>query len=411
MRRSFRQKLALGLFGLLFALLVGEVAARLILASLPDPADSLFIRDPDCTWRFRPSPAGKFAEDDDRFINNLGFRDRNHQRTKPAGTYRVLGIGDSFVYGAVSVRDNFLRVAENSLNRELAADSLEAEILLMGCPGYSTENELGLLKGMGLDLQPDLVVMNFFVGNDVTGLPIRGKIIRGRKYYVGSPIPWLHALRRSQLFMLGESLFVRELRQKLLRKQNRRLRHTAATPTGAGPTAATNHATAATSDTAAAAIPVSQLYLKIMRNNLPVYRRDLRRKLPKLWREAEEYLSEFDRVCRQADIPWLLVIIPGEIQVDPLVREQVLTGMGHHPADYDFNLPQKRLVDFARVNDIQVLDLLPRLREAHVSDQRLYVPNDTHWNERGNRLVGEILADWILTKGRNSGSGMVSPDR
>jgi len=147
--QNLRTKLLLALFGLVFALAVGEIAARIILKVLPDPDNSIFIKDEHCVWRFRPTPAGKLPEDHDDFINTLGFRDRNHAEAKPADVYRVLGIGDSFVYGTVSVRDNYLRLLEDELNQALTvaaapdpalppplgADVDSAEVLLMGCPG------------------------------------------------------------------------------------------------------------------------------------------------------------------------------------------------------------------------------------------------------------------------------------
>jgi hypothetical protein len=274
-------------------------------------------------------------------------------------------------------------VAEEALNAT-AKDTLRTEILLMGCPGYSTENQVGLLKGMGLDLEPDLAVLAFFVGNDVTGIPIRGKIIRGKKYYTGSPIWWLHALRQSHLFMLAESLFVREIKLAWLRQKNQRQRERLAARTG-------DQAAGLAADP-----PVSPLYLEIMKNNFPVYRREPNRRLRNLWRDAERYLGEFHQVCQEAGIPWLLLIIPGEEQVDPKVRQEVLEGLKLDPADFDFDLPQRRLVQFATLHGIPVLDPLPRLRALHQRDARLYVPNDTHWSVRGNEVVGRMLADAIL---------------
>jgi len=245
------------------------------------------------------------------------------------------------------------------------------------------------------------VVLSFFVGNDVTGIPIRGKIIRGRKYYTGSPIGILHLARQSQLFMLAESLFVRELRLALLRRENQRRRHAgvAAGPGAADGADSADSATATTRLVAAEDPFVSQLYLKIMTNNMPVFRREPDRKLAKLWTAAEDYLLKFDRVCREAELPWLLLFIPSEVQVDLDVREKVLAGLEYDPAEYDFDLPQRRLVQFAQTHDLPYLDVLPAFREAHSRTTRLYKANDTHWNERGNRLAGELVAaellDWV----------------
>ena len=44
------------------------------------------------------------------------------------------------------------------------------------------------------------VMVNFFVGNDVTGIPVRGRVIRGNVYPTTSPLPVRNLLRKSQLF-------------------------------------------------------------------------------------------------------------------------------------------------------------------------------------------------------------------
>ena len=207
-----KKKFLLALGGVVFALLCGEVVSRIILPLLPDPPNTPFIGDDACMYRLRPSEPDRFPEDHDDHINDFGFRDRSHPLPKPVGRFRVLGLGDSFVYGAVSVRDNFLRVAERELNR---GAEISTDILLMGVPGWSTENQLGYLESVGLDLDPDLVVINFFVGNDVTGIPVRGRVIRGNVYPTTSPLPRRNLLRKSHLFVMFESLVLRRMMRQL----------------------------------------------------------------------------------------------------------------------------------------------------------------------------------------------------
>ena len=358
-----RKKFLLALGGICFAFLVGEVAARVILPLLPDPPDTPFIGDDACMYRLCPSEPGEFPEDHDSHINQLGFRDRNHPRTKPEGRYRVLGLGDSFVYGAVPVQDNFLRVAERKLN----SSGIQADILLMGVPGWSTENQLGYLESEGLDLDPDLVLVNFFVGNDVTGIPVRGRVIRGNVYPTTSPLPMRNLLRKSQLFLMFESLVLRCMMNNI-RGDNY-----------AGP--------------ASEGTPVNDMYLKIVDQNLPVFLREPDPDTEALWVEATGYLEDVDAACAAAGVPWILVLIPGEMQVDPAVRSQVLAGAGLSADAYDFDGPQHRLVSWGDARQVAVLDLLPALRREHKPGARLYVPNDTHWNTRGNRVAGLSVYD------------------
>ncbi len=383
MRRNLRQKLVLLLCGLLFSLLLGEVGARLLLAVLPPPPDSYWVADPHCGYRLRHGSPGTTDPASEEYVNSLGFRDRERTVAKPPGTFRALGLGDSFVYGAVPPWQNFLQVAEAELNASLPSDSLRTDIPLLGCPGWSGENQLGLLRSLGLEMQPDLVVVNFFVGNDVTGIPVRGTVIRGDLHFRGSSRWWLHLLRRSRLFMLAEKTFLLGLRQRWVAGQF-------STPDQAGTPAATD------ADPDSTTLPrVKPGYLLIQTRNTPVYRRQAGGRLARLWQEAEGYLADIDLTCREAGIPLLLAIVPAEIQVDPVTRQQVMTGLGLQAEDHDFDLPQRRLRAFAAERGIEVFDPLPELRAAHRPEARLYVPNDTHWSWRGNELVGRLLAQKI----------------
>jgi hypothetical protein len=359
-----KKKLLLVLGGVFFAFLIGEVAARIILPLLPDPPNTPFIGDDACMYRLRPSAPGQYPEDHDDHVNEYGFRDRGYPLKKPAGSYRVLGLGDSFVYGAVSTRDNFLRVAERSLDDG-------TDILLMGVPGWSTENELDLLESFGLDLEPDLVIVNFFVGNDVTGIPVRGRVIRGNVYPTTSPLPVRNLLRRSQLFVMFESLVLRGMMKQLKGDE---------TPVHTGESES---------------VQVSELYLKIVPHSLPVFSKEPDKRTAGLWVEAEGYLEKIDETCRAAGVHWMLVVIPDEMQVDPAVRSQVLERLDLAATDYDFDAPQQRLDDWARNHNVPLLDLLPVMRAEHSPNARLYVPNDTHWNERGNLIAGQAVAEAI----------------
>ena len=377
-------RLGLVLFGCILALIVGEIAIR-IYFSLPGSANSVYIRDREAGYRFRPH----FMDDElgsEYYVNGFGFRDRDHSEKKLPGTFRIIGIGDSFVYGAVNLDDNFLRVTESRLNELPARDSLGTEMILMGLGGYSPENYVGVLRSQGLVIDPDLVILNFFVGNDVMGIPIRGQAFRGHLYYVGSHNPWLHIARQSRLFMMLEKVFLVDIKQRLIRKQDVSLNLDAVKEEI--PEAAN------TGDSKRPCL--SSAFIRMQAKRLPVCLREPTRRVENLWRKAEDYLDEFDRLCRDAGIPWILHIIPAEIQIDPEIRAAVLKALQLSKDDYDFDLPQRRLKAYAAERGIPVLDPLPDMKRAHQSGQRLYIPNDSHWNVEGNHLAGELIAEFFL---------------
>ncbi|MHB8077692.1 MAG: alginate O-acetyltransferase AlgX-related protein [Candidatus Krumholzibacteriia bacterium] len=366
---------------LLGGLLAGEGAVRYFEAAVPAPSDSPYVPDAAAGYRLRPSGPGVDQAADDH-VNALGFRDREHPPVKPAGTRRVLGVGDSFVYGAVPPRENFLEVAA----RELAAAPDAAgpvEMVLLGCPGWNTEHEVGIVRELGPTLAPDLIVLCFSVDTDVTGIPVRGRIIQGNLLYVGAQTPGLDALRRSRLFVLGEQVYLRRV-TAAARRVARALTGRRA-PAGA-PAAAP---AGAAGDTAFA--PPTRHYLGRQLRLLPLFAPEPDPRTAALWREAERQLDRFADACRAAGSPWVLLVVPAEIQADPRLRDAVLASAGR-PADaYDFDLPERRLAAWARARGVPFVDPLAALRAARAQG-RLYAPDNSHWNARGNALAGRLLA-------------------
>lgn len=367
-----------------------EVLLRAWFAIAPIPAESPYVPDVHAGYRLRPDTDDVKRARPDDYINSFGYRDVDHPVHKPPRAWRVLGLGDSFVYGAVAPRDNFLRVAQARLDAAMAADSLRAEMVMMGIGAYSTQNELGVLRSIGLELQPDAVVLCFFVGNDVTGIPLRGKVLGGQLYFTGA-VPRLHDfLRHWYAYTVTEMFLTMQVKwpvQKALAA--RRSRAALATTPAAGT------AVAPAADTPPIP-PLNSVFLEFQRRRMPVYERDPGRRVAGLWRQAEHALADFDSTCKSAGIPWLLLAIPEEIQVDPDVRAAVLRHLGEPEARYEWELPQRRLRRFATARGVPLLDPLPRLQAEHRADARLYIPNDTHWNERGNRIAGELLSDALL---------------
>ena len=409
------------LLGLLLGLGLGEGIMRVYLDLLPARRAS-YVSDPQAGYRLRPQSA--WEDSTDYHVNSLGFRDREHAVPKPAGTWRVVGIGDSFVFGEVRLRDNFLRIAESMINAHpegithprtspaaAAADSAQTspepglaaglpgvsipqigsnprfnpktmpqvDMVLMGLGGYSPENYLGVLRSCALGVQPDLVLLCFFVGNDVTGIPTRSKVLHGELYSVSSANPVLNLLRKSRLFEYAERFVYFKLRAARLRS----IRSPEPGPSGAEPSPASNRGL------------LVRFYDVVEGDRLPVFLRLPSTQMEDLWRQAEDYLSGLHRSCRAAGVPWALIIIPDEIQVDPQVRSDVLRRLGRSEDEYDFSEPDRRLKDFASQHSVPMLDLLPILRAAHRPDDRLYLPNDTHWSVRGNQVAGEAVAVFV----------------
>jgi hypothetical protein len=125
-------------------------------------------QDPEIIYELIPNLSGvtlKFKPVD---INSDGFRGPVYPRQPRPGTIRILGIGDSVMFGwGVREEDSYLRVLEGMLSQHKS--DTRFEVINTAVPGYNTAMEVATLEKRGLAFHPDLVIVGF-VGNDL-GLP------------------------------------------------------------------------------------------------------------------------------------------------------------------------------------------------------------------------------------------------
>ncbi|MDA0991942.1 MAG: SGNH/GDSL hydrolase family protein, partial [Verrucomicrobia bacterium] len=98
-------------------------------------------------------------------INSHGQRDIERTYDKPAGTTRIIMLGDSVVMGN-GIRD-LNDTLSRQLERQLQPDPIE--VLNFGVSGYCTRSEVELLKVRGLQYDPDVVIL-VFVMNDYANI-------------------------------------------------------------------------------------------------------------------------------------------------------------------------------------------------------------------------------------------------
>ena len=118
--------------------------------------------------------------------NNLGLRrDVDTDIEKPAGTARVLLVGDADTEGIVANADTYASRLEESLQRD---GSVRVEVLDAGVSGYSPLLALLLLREWGARLHPDVVVLALSSGSDLAALTRReaGLGDSGPRYHVAT---------------------------------------------------------------------------------------------------------------------------------------------------------------------------------------------------------------------------------
>lgn len=116
--------------------------------------------DPKIGFKLRPGAKGYF-HDAAVQINAQGFRDDPVEAVKPPRTLRVLGLGDSTMFGfGAHQRDVYMSLLEAECNNLMQPD-WRIEFINTGTPGYNTSQEAELLVQRGLALEPDAVLVQF----------------------------------------------------------------------------------------------------------------------------------------------------------------------------------------------------------------------------------------------------------
>lgn len=102
-------------------------------------------------------------------INSYGWRDKEWSLEKPQNTYRIAVLGDSMVASwDVESDRTFLTITENQLNA--TSQSKIFELMNFGFSNISQAEELLILKNDVVQFSPDMVLLFFFPGNDISDM-------------------------------------------------------------------------------------------------------------------------------------------------------------------------------------------------------------------------------------------------
>jgi lysophospholipase L1-like esterase len=156
--------IALTLLSTVIALIVLEISVRMIIGT-PQKEVLPVVRvkpDPDTGWVMLPLDEHHTYENFVK-LNSLGFRGPEVSQ-KGENEYRILAIGDSHVYGQ-GVADNELMTTVLQKTLDQSGTTCSYTVTNMGVRAYSTNNELALLRKFGLPLDPDHVIVFFFIND------------------------------------------------------------------------------------------------------------------------------------------------------------------------------------------------------------------------------------------------------
>jgi hypothetical protein len=395
--RRFLAAVLLASFSLAVACIAIELGVRL-LHLVPT---SFFEPDPLVGTRLIPGQRGWWTQEELEFrtlvqINREGFHDIDHAREKPDGVTRILILGDSFIEALqVPLEANVAR----RLQAALDAEGKKVEVISMGTSGFGTAGELLLYERFGRAYAPDIVILNFYVGNDVRnnspvlepGLP--------PVYAADGSVQRIVAPKRPRergMFgrLLAWSDSYRFLRKRIV-TQNPKL--------------------------AAILIRLGLLSAKVMDripmvDGIPVdYWVFAKNGGPQAaewddaWRHTEDLLQRFRTTVERDGAHFMMSIATLRERIYPESWQAIVsTYPAMQNVEWDLAAPEARVEVWCREHGVPCVELTPVFL-AHKDGPRLHWVYDGHWTEAGHALAGNTLANTLRAQ-KEFGIGTAASD-
>jgi hypothetical protein len=319
--------------------------------------------------------------------NAAGQRGPDVPLAKPPGTFRILVLGDSFVEAEqVAEQDRFIVRLQALLNRD--GGPVRYEVLDGGCGGWGTGEELLYFQQQGQAYQPDLVLLAFFVGNDVgdnsVELQLDGKLEAALKPYfvpqddgslalVPPNPPSQSAFEQVANVLRLHSTAYNFLESGVLQKLGR-------------------------DDLLTAWRTVDALERPRYQGNL-VYRSRLTDDWKSAWQITDTLLSMVRDEAVGHGSQFGMVIVPTRAQVSDQAWRGIAGSDGGRRAGLDRMFPNSQLQRIAARLDTPLLDLVPPLRQANQANpESLYYEKDQHWTAAGHAVAAEAIGEFLRTE-------------
>ncbi len=378
-RSRWRLRVALLCIGLSLGLLSAEVALRVIGISFPAP----YAIDEHCGSKLQPGFRGVWSQEgySSFQVNRLGFRDREHEVQKPAGTVRIAVLGDSYIE-ALQVADNatFSRVLEAQLNEQRAADDPHYEVLSFGIAGWGSAQELLALRHYVWQFDPDVVLLAFLAGNDVRNNSMALEPVQCRPFFAwdGQQLQLDESFREHPDYVLAQvpatvwkNSVINASRLVQLVRHLRDARRQTVQPTD-------------TSSGEEQGLEAEAL----IEPKSPAWQQ--------AWELTDRLIGQMAAEVHQRDRQFVAFAIPSGVQVDPDPARCGALAKKLNVPDLDY--AERHLAAVATAHQFEVIPLVEALRSyAETEGRHLHGFRNTqlgtgHWNEEGHRQAARVCA-------------------
>jgi hypothetical protein len=364
------------LIAVLFALLTAEAALRLA-TGRHQPRDVAKRYHPTLGWEKIPNSVR--TEDTSEFSvrslrNSRGLRGRSVPYEKPAGEFRVLMLGDSFLEG-YTVGDE--QLVSTQLGNLSGVTTINA-----GTGGYSTDQQLLLYREEGRRYSADLVVVMFY-DNDVCFNALRADGDGPQKpLFVDNPdgleltnVPVPRAIPAAEI-PAESSHSVRQWlhgSSQLYVLLSARLKSIAAVQR--------------------AGISAGWITPVPLPNYFEVYCKLLPEPVSHAWDMTERILATLRDEVRSDGAELLVFAIPNLASVDAGVWDRTMLKYDLDQTNWSPTLVEETLGEICERQGITLVAAIEKFRDASIAGEALYFPRDQHWTAAGHALAARMLAE------------------
>jgi hypothetical protein len=382
--KNWSANVALIFGAILFGIIACEVGFRVAGISYP----SFYTADEYRGFALRAGAEGWSRSEGEAYIriNSAGLRDREHSKAKPVNTLRLAILGDSYAEAKqVSIQETFWAVLERELENCSYLGGRKVEVINFGVSGYGTAQELMTLRYKVWAYSPDIVILAFLTGNDITdNLRAFGSADPMRPYFVyrNGELVLDESFRNLASYQLRQTLVARVGYWAMNYSRVAQVMNEAKNKIGAY----ISHR------------PLSQIDNRNEEVGLDdsVYSEPSDPLWQEAWRVTERLIVMMRDDVRKKGADFWVVTLSNAMQVypDPSVRQAFTERIGVHTLFY----PDIRIRALGGREGFRVLNLAENF-QLYADRHNIFLHGfgrnlgRGHWNAYGHRLAGETIAE------------------
>ena len=283
-------------------------------------------------------------------FNSWGLRDKEYSLQKSKNMFRILILGDSYTEALqVNLSNIYTELLEEKLNK---ISNISFEVINSGVSGFGTADELKYLETKGLNLNPDMIILQFTLGNDVID-----NVYDNNFYYIKNSNILNKTYKKKYAHKIEDffgsySHFAQFLRLSLRKKFSS---------------------------------SKEEWERKSIEYHEVIYKKKSEEDLQKEWNETRLYLKKINNICNDKKIRFAIIFVPLNLHITS--------------EEYDANnaYPNNVLLDFGKEEKIKMLDLTPTFRaesKGNLSLVRWVI--DSHWRPKPHQWAADAIYNFLI---------------